>query len=107
MNVDAKHRTGQHQIVENVVSIANPSDLHVLGCFKMFEHRHEVCCGLAWMVLGRKGIDDRYRGVLGQFCHVLMSKTAVGDAAEEAGEDLGGVANGFGFTELDVVLKQG
>ena len=92
--------------MQDVVSITDPSNGQSFGVIMVFHHRHQIGGCLTGVVLGGERVDHRYGGVLSQFFHVAMCKTSIRHAAQETGENLGGVADGFGFTKLDVVLQQ-
>ena len=92
--------------MKDVVSVSNPGHRETFGVIVVFHHRHQVGGGLAGVVLGGQGVDHRDLGVFGKGRHVLVAKTAVGDAAKKPREHLGGVADGFRGPELDVVFEE-
>ena len=103
--VDVGHRRPQHERLADVVAVANPRDRDI-ETTERIPNRQQVRERLAGVSVVGETVDDRHRGVLGEFDHVGVVEDACHDEIDVPGDGTRSVANRLSVTEVDVVRTE-
>mmetsp|Transcript_26484 Transcript_26484/g.49228 ORF Transcript_26484/g.49228 Transcript_26484/m.49228 type:complete len:230 (+) Transcript_26484:305-994(+) len=94
----------QHEIMQNVVPVSNPSEGLTLevSSTKPLLKRLKVGQGLERMVKIRQCVDDGNLGILGKLKDVVVTEDSCQDNGVEPAQDLRRVSHGFVYSQLNV-----